>query len=139
MYADGSNRPQGICLSVNSLSVRPSDRMVQLKNRWTDVHETWYELHAVRAMVQAVSRWPHTAEARVRPTAQSLCDLWWTNWQWDRFSPISSVFPCQYIIPPLLHLPPPHELCDISDQAAHYHTVGPKLGASSLTRYLDGA
>jgi hypothetical protein len=28
-------------------------------------------------------------------------------------------------------------VCDSSDQAAHYHTVGPKLGASSLTRHLD--
>jgi hypothetical protein len=35
---------------------------------------------------------------------------------------------CQYIIPPLLHthLSPPHEVCDSSGQAAHYHTVGTK-------------
>jgi hypothetical protein len=40
------------------------------------------------------------------------------------------------IIPPLLriHLSPPHEVCDSSDQAADYHHLGPKLGASLLTR-----
>jgi hypothetical protein len=42
-----------------------------------------------RAMAQAVSRWPLTAEA-----------------------------------------------CDCSDQAAHYHNLGPKLGASLLTRHI---
>jgi hypothetical protein len=44
------------------------------------------------------------------------------------------------IIPPLLltHLSSsPHEVCDISDEAAHL-TLGPKFGASSLTRHLDG-
>jgi len=45
-----------------------------------------------------------------------------------RFSPAN-------IIPPLLHihLSPPHEVCNSSDQAAHYHHLGPKLGASFLT------
>jgi hypothetical protein len=39
------------------------------------------------------------------------------------FSPVS-------IIPPLLHihLSPPHDVCDNSDQVAHYHHLGPKLG-----------
>jgi hypothetical protein len=48
-----------------------------------------------------------------------------------RFSPSN-------IIPPLLHihLSPPHEVCDSSDQAAHYHRLGPKLGASFLTRHF---
>jgi hypothetical protein len=47
------------------------------------------------------------------------------------FSPVS-------VIPPLLHthLSPPREVCDSPDQAARYHTLGPKLGASSLTRHL---
>jgi hypothetical protein len=42
------------------------------------------------------------------------------------------------IIPPLLNirLSPTHEVCDSSDQAAHYHHLGPKLGASFLTRHL---
>jgi hypothetical protein len=49
-------------------------------------------------------------------------------------------FPPLIIIPPLLHthLSPPHEMCDSPDQAAHYHTLGTKLGASSLTRHLTG-
>jgi hypothetical protein len=48
-----------------------------------------------------------------------------------RFSPAN-------IIPPLLHihLSLPHEVCDSSDQAAHYHHLGPKLGSSFLTRHF---
>jgi hypothetical protein len=30
-----------------------------------------------------------------------------------------------------------HEVCDSPDQAAHYNTLGQKLGASALTRHLD--
>jgi hypothetical protein len=54
-----------------------------------------------------------------------------------RFYPSTSVSPAN-IIPPLLHihLSPPHEVCDRSDQAAHYHNLGPKLGASLLTRHI---
>jgi hypothetical protein len=37
------------------------------------------------------------------------------------------------IIPPLLH-----EVSDSPDQAAHYHTVGPKFSVSSLTWHLVG-
>jgi hypothetical protein len=42
------------------------------------------------------------------------------------------------IIPPLLHihLSLPREVCDSSEQAAHYHHLGPKLGASFLTRHF---
>jgi hypothetical protein len=49
-------------------------------------------------------------------------------------------FLCQHIIPLLLHthLSPRHEVCDSSHHAAHYHTLGPKLGASSLIRHLAG-
>jgi hypothetical protein len=49
----------------------------------------------------------------------------------------SSVSPAN-IIPPLLHihLSSPHGVCDSSDQAAHYHHLGPKLGASFLTRHF---
>jgi hypothetical protein len=49
------------------------------------------------------------------------------------FSPVN-------IVPLLLHthLLLPHEVCDSSDQAAHYHTLGPKLGASALTRHFAG-
>jgi hypothetical protein len=43
------------------------------------------------------------------------------------------------IIPPLLHihLSPPHEVCNSSDQAAHYHHLSPKLGALFLTQHFD--
>jgi hypothetical protein len=52
-------------------------------------------------------------------------------------SPSTLVSPAN-IIPPLLHihLSPPHEACDCSDQAAHYHNLGPKVGASLLTRHI---
>jgi hypothetical protein len=45
-----------------------------------------------------------------------------------RFSPAN-------IISPLLRI---HEVCDSSNQAAHYHHLGPKLGASFLTGTLAG-
>jgi hypothetical protein len=48
-----------------------------------------------------------------------------------RFSPASIISPLLHI-----HLSPPHEVCDFSDQAATYHHLGPKLGASFLTRYF---
>jgi hypothetical protein len=55
--------------------------------------------------------------------------------------PVSSeffVFPLLIIISSLLHsrLPLPDKLCDCPDQAAHYCTFRPKLGASFLTRYI---
>jgi hypothetical protein len=67
-------------------------------------------------------------------------DLWWTKWHWSRFSPESFGFLPLIIIPPLLHThpSPPHEGCDIPDQAAHHHTLSPKLGAASPTRHLFG-
>jgi hypothetical protein len=53
------------------------------------------------------------------------------------FYPSSPVSPVD-IIPPLLHarLSPLHGVCDNSDHAAHYHTLSPKLRASSVTRHL---
>lgn len=43
--------------------------------------------------------------------------------------------------PPLIIITPPslpHKECDIPDQAAHYHTLSPKLGASFLSLHLAG-
>jgi hypothetical protein len=34
---------------------------------------------------------------------QSIWDLWWTKWHWDRFSSSSSVFPSQYHSSVALH------------------------------------
>jgi hypothetical protein len=54
------------------------------------------------------------------------------------FSQSTSVFLCVIIILPLLNtcLPLPHNVCDNTNKAAHYHTLGLKLGASSLTWHL---
>jgi hypothetical protein len=50
-----------------------------------------------RAMAQAVSRRPLTADVRVRSWVKSMWDLWWTKWHWDRFlSPSTTVFPCRF-------------------------------------------
>jgi hypothetical protein len=87
-------------------------------------------------MAQAVSRWPLTAEARVRARVNP-CGICGGQSGTDRFSPSTSVSPAN-IIPPLLHihLSPPHAVCDCPYQAAHYHNLGPKLGASLLTRHI---
>jgi hypothetical protein len=36
-------------------------------------------------MVQAVSRWPLTAKDRVLFPVDSVWNLWWKNWHWDRY------------------------------------------------------
>jgi hypothetical protein len=83
-------------------------------------------------MVQAVSRWPLTAKARVRTRVNPCGICGGQSVTGAGFSPSSPVFPFQYNSP----IAPPHEVCDSSDQAAHYHHLGPKLGASFLTRYF---
>jgi hypothetical protein len=49
-----------------------------------------------RAMAQAVSRRPSTAEARGSISGQSMWGWWWTKWHWDRLFSELSVFPCQF-------------------------------------------
>jgi hypothetical protein len=89
------------------------------------------------AMAQAVSSWPLTAEDRIRSRVIHVgfmvnkVTLGHVFLRVLRFSPAS-------IIPPLLHinLSPPHEECVSPDEAAHYHHLGPKLGALFLTRHF---
>jgi hypothetical protein len=73
-------------------------------------------------MAEANSRWPLTAEAKVRVRVNSYGTFSAQSGTGTGFiSPSSSVFPCNYIIPPLLHthLSPPHEVYDSSNQAAN--------------------
>jgi hypothetical protein len=88
-------------------------------------------------MAQTVSRWPLTVEARVCARVNPCGICGGQSGTGQVFSEFFG-FPCKYIIPPLLHihLSPPHEVCGCSDQAVHYHNLGPQLGASLLTRHI---
>jgi hypothetical protein len=55
-----------------------------------------------RAMVQVVSRRPLTLEARIRARVNPCGICGGQSGTGTGFSPSSSVFPCQYIIPPSL-------------------------------------
>jgi hypothetical protein len=83
-------------------------------------------------MAQGVSHWALTAEARVDPCG--ICGGQSGSGA-GSFSQVLPFSPAS-IIPPFLHihLSPPHEVCDSSDQAAHYHHLGPKLGALFLSQ-----
>jgi hypothetical protein len=63
-----------------------------------------YRRDSGSAIAQAVSRWPLTAKDRVRARVTSCGICSGRNSSRIGFSPSSSVFSCQYIIPPLLHL-----------------------------------
>jgi hypothetical protein len=67
-----------------------------------------------------------------------IWDSWWREWHRSRFSCEFLGFPLLLIIQSLLYtdLSLPHEVCDSLDQVAHYHTLGPKLQASSLTWHM---
>jgi hypothetical protein len=55
-----------------------------------------------RAMAQVVSHWSLIAEARVRARVNSSGICGRQSGTGTGFSPSSSLFPCQYIIPPWL-------------------------------------
>jgi hypothetical protein len=109
----------------------PSDRLIQTENLLRIIRVI------VRAMAQAVSRWPLIAEARVRARVDPCGICGGQSGTGAGFLRVLRIPPAN-IIPPLLHihLSPPHEVCNSSDQAAHYHNLGPKLGASLLTRHI---
>jgi hypothetical protein len=90
-----------------------------------------------RDMAQAVSRWSLTAKALVRARVDPCGICGRQSGIGSCFLRVLRVSPVN-IIPSLLHIhiSPPHEVCDSSDQAAHYHHLGPKLGASFLTRHF---
>jgi hypothetical protein len=92
----------------------------------------------VHVIAQGARRWLLPAETQVQSQV-TLSEIRGGRSGTAAISPIASV-PLLITIPPLVHtyLSPPHEVHDSPDQAAHYHTLGPKLVASSLTRHLAG-
>jgi hypothetical protein len=76
-------------------------------------------------MAQAVSAWPLTVEAHVRAPV-SPCGI--CGGQSDTRQLFSEFFgfPSASYDSTIVNLSPHHEVCDSSDQASHYHTLGPK-------------
>jgi hypothetical protein len=54
-------------------------------------------------MAQAASRWPLTAEARLRAGSVNVGICGGQSGTWPDFSPLSFVFPCQYHSTVTLH------------------------------------
>jgi hypothetical protein len=54
-------------------------------------------------MAQAVSRRPPTAVGPGSIPGQSMWNLWWTKWHWDRFFSDYFGFSPVSFIPPVLH------------------------------------
>jgi hypothetical protein len=84
-------------------------------------------------MAQMVSRWPLTAEVWVSAQMILYGICGGRSGIGQGFSSSSTVFLLLVIIPSLLHihLPPLHEVCNSSGQAAHYHTLFAEVIVSS--------
>jgi hypothetical protein len=69
---------------------------------------------------------------QLRDAGSILSDFMMDKVELEQF--FLSNFPLLFIVPPFIntHLLPPHEVCNSSDQTAHYYSSSPKLGASSL-------
>jgi hypothetical protein len=63
-------------------------------------------------MAQVVSRRLHTAYARGSRPGQSMWDLWWTKWHWDRFFVRVFRFSPVNIIPSCLSI----HICNLGDE-----------------------
>jgi hypothetical protein len=88
-------------------------------------------------MAHAVSRWPLIAEARVRARVNPCGICGGQSGTGTGFFSEFFGFPCKYnsTIAPYSSITA-REVCGCSDQAAHYHNLGPLLGASLLTRHI---
>jgi hypothetical protein len=87
-------------------------------------------------LCQAARRWLLTAETRVQSLLTS-CEI--HGGRSGTGAGVYTVFPCKlssHHCSTFVYHRPTREVCDSPDQAAHYHTLGAKLGASSLTRHL---
>jgi hypothetical protein len=80
-----------------------------------------------RVIAQSARNWFLTAKVQVQSRVIYIVSLQQME---ESFG-----FPPLVTIPPSLHtrLSPPLEVYGSPDQAPHYHTVGTKLGASSVT------
>jgi hypothetical protein len=63
-------------------------------------------------------------------------DFWWIKWHWSMLF-FDFCFSSFHHCSTLPHHCPP-EICNSSDQTAHYHSSGLKFGASFLTQHLAG-
>jgi hypothetical protein len=82
----------------------------------------------VKQLVSGLSLWRAQVHTRVNP-----CEIF--GGQCGSGTGFSLEF---FIFPLLILISLPHEVCDTPEQAAHYHILGPKLGASSLYQHLAG-
>jgi hypothetical protein len=101
MRRSGTDRTPQNCSSVPTTEIRVRMFGTLLRIRVTLLTLYFTVSFQRRPVAQAVSRQLFARTSRFVP-AQSMWDLWWTKWHWDRFSCKS--FGAVSIIPPLAHL-----------------------------------